>query len=219
MKKDIYKLLGFLDTVVDEYDQLDNSHGKSHIKEVMHYAKSIFGSMGGVLDFDIVRAAVVYHDIGLLTGDRGSHHLKSAERVLADKDKLSEFFDYRDITIIAQACEDHRASSEALPRSIYGCIIADADTASCYDPIRLFERVRSVRLNISNDECEIFDNAWIHLNEKFSSNGYAKFWLQETKTILAGRIKCMHTLCDDKDLAWEFWKLLFATEPVFDGMQ
>ena len=70
-------------------------------------------------------AIAAYHDLGLQE-DRKTHHLVSGRIVREDK-KLCEWFSAEQIETIAQAVEDHRASSDHEPRSIYGKIVAEAD--------------------------------------------------------------------------------------------
>ena len=73
----------------------------------------------------MVYAIAAYHDTGLCEG-RDTHHLVSGRIIREDK-KLREWFNEGQIETMAQAAEDHRASSGHEPRSIYGKIVAEAD--------------------------------------------------------------------------------------------
>ena len=66
-----------------------------------------------------------YHDTGLCR-DRATHHLVSGEILMADS-TLRQWFSDTEILLMKEAVEDHRASTDHEPRSIYGKIVAEAD--------------------------------------------------------------------------------------------
>ena len=66
-----------------------------------------------------------YHDTGLCR-DRTTHHLVSGEILMADS-TLRQWFSDTEILLMKEAVEDHRASTDHEPRSIYGKIVAEAD--------------------------------------------------------------------------------------------
>ena len=70
------------------------------------------------VDMNMVYTIAAYHDTGL-TVDRKTHHIVSGKIVREDM-WLRDWFNEEQIEAIAQACEDHRASSDHEPRSIYG---------------------------------------------------------------------------------------------------
>ena len=77
------------------------------------------------VDKDVLYAAAAFHDTGLVDG-REVHHMSSG-RIIREDPHLKEWFTPDKIETIAQAAEDHRASSGCEPRSIYGKIVAEAD--------------------------------------------------------------------------------------------
>lgn len=77
------------------------------------------------VDINMVYAIAAYHDTGL-TVDRKTHHLVS-DKIVREDMWLWDWFREEQIETMAQACEDHRASSHHEPRSIYGKIVAEAD--------------------------------------------------------------------------------------------
>jgi uncharacterized protein len=75
---------------------------------------------------------------------------------------------------MAEAIEDHRASAENPPRSIYGAIVAEADRDLRPEvPLR-----RTIQYGLShypNESYEFHKKRTIeHLNEKHGHNGYLK---------------------------------------------
>lgn len=66
-----------------------------------------------------------YHDLGHYI-DRKTHEIISAKIFMEDK-KIRQWFTDEQIIIIKEAIEDHRASSNHEPRTIYGKIISTAD--------------------------------------------------------------------------------------------
>ena len=73
-----------------------------------------------VVDKDMVLTIAAYHDTGLCEG-RETHHLVSG-RIIREDEALKQWFTAEEIEIMAEAAEDHRASSKHAPRSIYGSI-------------------------------------------------------------------------------------------------
>lgn len=77
------------------------------------------------VDRQMVYAIAAYHDVGLEKG-REMHHIHSGEILAADT-KLRQWFSPQQIAVMREAVEDHRASSDHEPRTIYGRIVAEAD--------------------------------------------------------------------------------------------
>lgn len=74
------------------------------------------------VDFNVLYVAAAYHDIG--------HHINTKEheiisaRIMYNDLNLRKYLSDKNIEIIKEAIEDHRASSNHIPRSIYGKILA-----------------------------------------------------------------------------------------------
>ena len=123
----------------------------------------------------MVYTIAAYHDLGLRK-DRKTHHLVSGDIVRTDM-KLHQWFSEGQIEVMAQAVEDHRASSNHEPRSIYGRIVAEADRNIDPDTIIL----RTVQYGLSNypelDRSGHINRALQHLDEKYSQHGYLKLWI------------------------------------------
>ena len=79
-----------------------------------------------------------------------------------------------------EAIEDHRASASHSPRSIYGKIVAEADRD--LQPESVFRR--TVVFGIDNYPDKNREEQWKrfleHLENKYSTNGYIKLWIQNS---------------------------------------
>ena len=109
--------------ILPRYDHFDAAHQRNHADEVIE--RSLALAEHYEVNNDMVYAIAAYHDTGLCEG-RDTHHLVSG-RIIREDTKLREWFDETQIETMAQAAEDHRASSGHEPRSIYGKIVAEAD--------------------------------------------------------------------------------------------
>jgi len=109
--------------IIPLYSSFDKAHQQDHAASVIEQSLALVPYYD--VDIDMVYAIAAYHDLGLQE-DRKTHHLVSGRIVRADK-RLNEWFSGEQIETMAQAVEDHRASSDHEPRSIYGKIVAEAD--------------------------------------------------------------------------------------------
>jgi len=162
--------------VFPEYEKNEPTHNLGHIKYVIDRS---FKFAQGVPDinYDIVYVIAAYHDIGHHI-DPKRHEIISAEIMQKDK-KLNDFFSKDELKTIQEAIEDHRASSDHEPRSIYGKIVSTADrnnsVESCLERSYFYGR----RLHPEYSDDELFDRAYEHLKLKFGENGYAKFFFKD----------------------------------------
>ncbi len=193
--------------IIPMYKKHDKAHDTIHAIEVIEMSYKLAPLVKHDIDYNILLAAAVFHDVGL-KDNRKTHHLNSGKFVRELK-ILNKWFTKDQIETIAQACEDHRASGKTKPRSIYGKIIGDADRTSLFSPERLFERTWAFRKDSmkNNTDDEIFEEIFHHLDKKFSSkHGYAKFNLKETEKLLSRDISRTRQIVDNKALAWKFFK-------------
>ena len=105
------------------YDHFDAAHQRDHIDAVI--SRSLELAKHYDVDSDMVYTIAAYHDTGICEG-RETHHLVSG-CIIREDQKLRDWFTEEQIETMAQAAEDHRASSGSEPRSIYGKIVAEAD--------------------------------------------------------------------------------------------
>lgn len=106
--------------IMSRYKGFDKAHREDHARMVIEQSLEIARHYG--INLDIVYATAAFHDLGLEV-DRKTHHLESGMIVREDS-RLHEWFTQEEIETMAQAVEDHRASSDHEPRSIYGKIVA-----------------------------------------------------------------------------------------------
>ena len=164
-------------TVIPRYDGFDAGHGREHVLAVIAEAVRLAGFYP--VDVDMVYVAAAYHDTGLSV-DRKTHHLESGRIIRSDK-RLGEWFTQEQIEVIAQAAEDHRASSDHEPRSVYGKIIAEADRQIIPESIIL----RTVQYGFKHypelDKEGHWRRTCEHMAEKYDEGGYLKLWIPESR--------------------------------------
>jgi len=154
--------------VIPRYAAFDMAHREDHARTVVERALS----MGKAYDIDeeMLYAAAACHDLGLAV-DRKTHHLESGRIIRADG-RLREWFTEDQIETIAQAAEDHRASATTPPRSIYGCLVAEADRM--IEPVTIIRR--TVQFGLSHypelDREGHWERTLEHLHEKYAEGGY-----------------------------------------------
>lgn len=158
------------------YSRNEEGHGINHIKTVIN--KSLELSKNYDVNLDMVYTVAAYHDLGHYI-DRKRHEIISAEMFMKDE-KIKEFFTEEQRIIIKEAIEDHRASSNHEPRTIYGKIVSTADR-TIIDVEDTIKRAYSYsKRNFSNlSEEEHLERIYQHLSEKYGENGYAKVYLED----------------------------------------
>ena len=101
--------------------------------------------------------------------------------VMYKDEKLKKFFSEEERKIIKEAIEDHRASSDHEPRSIYGKIVSSADRNNTVEQCLERSYYYGKKLDPNASETDLYKRAFFHLNEKFGENGYAKFFLKDSE--------------------------------------
>ncbi len=162
--------------ILPRYDHFDAAHQRNHAEEVIERSLALAEHYD--VDNDMVYAIAAYHDTGLCEG-RDTHHLVSGRIIREDK-RLREWFDKNKIETMAQAAEDHRASSGHEPRSIYGKIVAEADRL--ISPEKVIRRTIQFGLDHSPelDKEGQYQRFKAHLLEKYSDTGYLRLWIPES---------------------------------------
>lgn len=162
--------------ILPRYEHFDAAHQRNHADEVIE--RSLALAKHYDVDENMVYAIAAYHDTGLCEG-RDTHHIVSG-RIIREDRKLREWFSEDQIETMAQAAEDHRASSGHEPRSIYGKIVAEAD--------RLITPEKVIRRTIQftqdhfpdYDKEQQYQRFREHLLEKYSDTGYLRLWIPES---------------------------------------
>ena len=191
--------------ILPRYDHFDAAHQRNHADEVI--ARSLSLAKHYDVDENMVYAIAAYHDTGLCEG-RDTHHLVSGCIIREDL-KLRDWFTEEQIETMAQAAEDHRASSDHEPRTIYGKIVAEAD--------RLITPEKVIRRTIQFgrdhypelDKEGQYQRFRQHLLEKYSDTGYLRLWIPESDN--AVRLEQLRQIIrDEKALREAFEHILTA---------
>ena len=174
-------LKNYIETdILPLYDSFDAAHQRNHVEMVIEQSKTIATDLD--VNMDMAYTIAAYHDTGL-TADRKSHHLVSGKIVREDM-RLRHWFREEQIEVMAQACEDHRASSDHEPRSIYGKIVAEADRFIDPDTIIL----RTVHYGLANYPELDKEGHWLrtlkHLHEKYAEGGYLRLWFDNSPNVV-----------------------------------
>ena len=189
--------------ILPRYEHFDAAHQRNHAEEVIERSLALAEHYD--VNENMVYAIAAYHDTGLCNG-RDTHHLVSG-RIIREDMKLREWFDETQIETMAQAAEDHRASSGHEPRSIYGKIVAEAD--------RLISPEKVIRRTIQFglDHHPELDKEWQyqrfreHLLEKYSDTGYLRLWIPESDN--AVRLEELRKIIRDENKMREAFEQLF----------
>ena len=129
---------------------------------------------------------------------------------MAYKDKfLNDFFNTDEMNIVKEAIEDHRASSDKIPRNIYGKILSSADRKVSIKEFfiaSLFFKVTDIN---SLDMEFAIERSYEHAIKKFGKNGYAvnKFYVDDKK--YKKFLNDLQYLIDNKDEYYELAKIVF----------
>lgn len=162
--------------IIPRYDNFDGAHRRDHVRSVIGQSQEL--SRYYDVNPEILYAAAAYHDLGLCEG-REKHHLVSGRIIREDKTLLN-WFNVEEIEVIAEAAEDHRASNETPPRSIYGKIIAESDRL--IDPETVIRR--TVQYGFAHypqmNREQMWERTLTHLKKKYGYGGYLKLWIPES---------------------------------------
>lgn len=162
--------------IIPRYRKFDPAHREDHVKYVIDAALQM--SRFYDVDENIVAMAAACHDLGLAE-DRRTHHLVSG-RIIRGNADLHRWFTPEQIETIAQAAEDHRASSDHEPRTIYGKLIAEADRQIIPETVIR----RTIQYGIDHypelDREGHWQRTLEHLHEKYAEGGYLKLWIPQS---------------------------------------
>ena len=164
--------------VFPEYQKNEPAHNLNHIKYVIDRSFKFAQTIPDI-NYSIVYVVAAYHDIGHHI-DPKKHETISAEIMQKDQ-KLRDFFSEDELKTIKEAIEDHRASSDHEPRSIYGKIVSTADRNNSVESCLERSYYYGKRLNPEYSDEELFNRAYEHLKLKFGENGYAKFFFEDAE--------------------------------------
>jgi len=178
--------------VIPAYASFDKGHREDHARYVISQAMELAAHYDA--DPEMVYVAAACHDLGLAE-DRATHHLVSG-RIIREDPELRRWFSAEQVETIAQAAEDHRASSDHEPRSIYGRLVAEADRQIIPGTVIR----RTVQYGLSHYPELGREGHWQrtceHLQEKYAEGGYLRLWIPESPN--SARLAELRSLIRDK---------------------
>lgn len=192
--------------ILPRYDHFDSAHRRDHAEQVMRESVRLAALHGACEELAYTIAA--YHDTGLVAG-RELHHIHSGKIIRADQ-RLREWFTEEEIALMAEAAEDHRASSDHAPRTIYGQIVAEADRT--IEPLMILRRTVQYGLtHYPTLTCEEHYNRFLnHLLEKYAEGGYLRLWIADPEK--EQRLDELRALIRDREQLRTTFEQLFKQE-------
>ena len=179
-------------SVIPSYAAFDKGHREPHARYVIGQAMELASHYD--VNPEMVYVAAACHDLGLAE-DRRTHHLVSGRMVREDA-TLRRWFSGAQVETMAQAVEDHRASSDHEPRSIYGRLVAEADRQIVPETVIR----RTVQFGMDHYRELDREGPWArtleHLLEKYAEGGYLKLWIPESSN--AARLAELRGLIRDR---------------------
>ena len=194
------------ESIIPRYNAFDKGHRRDHAQYVIKTALELSEHYN--VDKEMIAVAAACHDLGLSVC-RESHHLESG-RIIRELAELHQWFSLEQIEIIAQAAEDHRASSKSEPRTIYGKIIAEADRQIIPDVVIR----RTIQYGLKNypemDKEGHWQRTVEHLQEKYADGGYLRLWIPESSN--AARLEELRRTIQDKKALRAVFEAVYKEE-------
>lgn len=192
--------------ILPRYDHHDAAHRRDHAEGVIRRSLALAEHYD--VDPDMVYTIAAWHDVGLCEG-RELHHVTSGRMLLEDK-VLPRWFSPEQLHTMREAIEDHRASSDHSPRSIYGAIVAEADREIVPEVVMR----RTVQYGLAHyphlTRSEYWERFLAHLHEKYDHGGYLKLYIPQSDN--ATRLAELRALIAQPDL------LRTHFESIFDSL-
>lgn len=181
------------ENIFPEYQQNEQAHDLGHIKYVINRSLTFAHKNSPNLDYAMIYTIASYHDL--------KHHVSAKEherlssKALTEDQNLENFFDTKQIQIMAEAVMDHRSVKKQNPRTIYGKIICSADRTTTVRNAMAATYHYRVLHNPNNNLAEIIKDSYEHIKSKYGPGGYAisknyfpdpefeKYLLDITKTV------------------------------------
>lgn len=192
--------------ILPRYDHFDTAHRRDHAEMVIRESVRLAQLHGAREELAYTIAA--YHDTGLTFG-REEHHLHSGKIIRADQ-MLRSWFTEEEIALMAEAAEDHRASSGHEPRTIYGRIVAEADRT--ISPTLILRR--TVQYGLTHypnfDREEHYRRFVAHLLEKYAEGGYLRLWIPDPEK--EARLNELRTLIRNSEALRKAFERIYHEE-------
>lgn len=171
------ELKNYIETnIIPLYSKNDGGHGIEHIKYVTERCFKFLSQFENA-DINIIYVVASFHDIAHHI-DKKNHETLSAE-IFFENEDMKDFFSEEERILIKEAIEDHRASSENPPRSIYGKIISSADRSTDIDEFLRRTHKYTLKHFPHCTVTEMVERAYTHTKDKYGEKGYAKHYVND----------------------------------------
>ena len=190
--------------IFPQYERNEKGHQIEHINDVINRCFELCQKKE--IDINMLYTIAAYHDIGYYI-DHKKHEFVSAQMMFEDEN-LKKFFTPKQLKIMKEAIEDHRASLNRRPRSIYGELISSADrnidVEESLRRIYFYSKEHFKELN----EKETMEECYNHTLKKFSEDGYANFFLEDEA--YNNYLKELRKLLNNKEKFFEKLKIIIS---------
>ena len=161
--------------IFPRYKLNDKGHQIEHINYVINRCYKLSKNMD--IDNNMLYVIAAYHDIGYYVDYK--NHEKVSAQIMYNDTNLNNFFNDKNLIIMKEAIEDHRASLNREPRSIYGKILSSADrNIDIDDSLKRIYLYSITHFNKLSEE-ETIEECYKHTLEKFGNGGYANFFVED----------------------------------------
>lgn len=189
--------------ILPRYESYDAAHRREHIEGVIERSVALAAHYD--TDPSMVYTIAAYHDLGLSEG-REFHHISSG-RMLAEDGQLQRWFTPEEIVVMREAVEDHRASLDHSPRTIYGKIVAEADRQIIPEVVLR----RTIQYGLAHYPALTIEEHWerfrAHLMEKYDYGGYLRLHIPHSDN--AQRLEELRALIAKPELLRQHFLRLF----------
>lgn len=179
--------------IFPQYKLNDKGHQIEHIKYVINRCYKLSKNLN--VDINMLYVIASYHDIGHHINYK--NHEKVSAQIMYSDTNLKRFFSDENLIIMKEAIEDHRASLDREPRSIYGKLLSSADRNIDVDDslkrIYLYSITHFDKLNYE----ETIEECYKHTLKKFGNDGYANFFLEDND--YNNYLEKLHNLLNNKE--------------------
>ena len=206
--------------ILPRYAHFDAAHRGDHARLVIEQSLRLMEVINASADYvnadgskllvdpNMSYTIAAYHDTGLVES-RETHHSASARIIRSDKELL-RWFSSAQIELMADAAEDHRASSKNAPRTIYGRIVAEADRAIVPEGIIR----RTIQYGLAHypelDKEAHYRRTLEHMHEKYAEGGYLKLWIPESPN--ATKLEELRSIIRDEARLRSFFEQIWEQE-------
>ena len=179
------------------YDSNIGGHGIDHINFVINRSFELVKEFKLDVDLNMVYVIAAFHDIGYKTNP--DEHEEVSSQMFMNNQDMKKFFNDEQISVIADAIVDHRASLEYEARSIYGKIVSSADREISVR--NMLERSIAFQKDKHKDEnpttMEVINYSYKKLSSKYGKGGYAKMYFKDKKYL--DYLNEMQEILENKD--------------------